>query len=59
MNKVVKYLIAFVCLLLVVIGILCYNLGEYEFHAYLLFLVPMALVRLAHALLLIKINRKL
>jgi len=49
----VRILLAIVLLLLVVIGALCYQVSESAFKNYLMFLVPMALIRLAHALLLI------
>jgi hypothetical protein len=54
MNNIVRGLIWFVSLLLVAIGILCYQVSENAFHNYLIFLVPMALVRMAHSVLLIK-----
>jgi len=57
MNKIVRILYVFVALLLLIIGILCYQISESAFHNYLLFLVPMALVRMAHSILLIKIQK--
>jgi hypothetical protein len=58
MNNVVKGLYVFVCVLLVTIGILCYKISIDAFYNYLMFLVPMALVRLAHSVLLIKVYVK-
>jgi len=53
MNKFVKILLWISGILLILIGILCYKIGHNAFTNYLYFLVPMALIRLAHSILLI------
>lgn len=58
MNKFIKFLYWVIFALLIVIGVLCYQLSESAFHNYLIFLVPMALVRMLHSVLLIKSFKK-
>lgn len=58
MNTITKILLFTVAILLVMIGALCYNVSTSAFHNYLVFMVPMALLRLVHALLLIKPSKQ-
>jgi len=54
MNNFVRFLYIFVAIMLVMIGILCYQVSIDAFKNFCYFLVPMALLRLAHSVLLIK-----
>jgi hypothetical protein len=58
MNNIVRSLYVFVAILLVIIGVLCYQISIDAFKNYCMFLVPMALLRLAHSVLLIKVYVK-
>ena len=57
MNKAVRVLLWIVGILLVTIGYLCYQISMNAFNNYLIFMLPMAFLRLGHALLLIKTKR--
>jgi hypothetical protein len=57
MNNIVRVLLWVVFGLLITIGVLCYNVSENAFRNYMIFLIPMVLVRLAHSLLLIKVQK--
>ena len=55
MNTPVKILLSIVCGLLVAIGALCYNLNVFD--RFILFLLPVALIRLAFAIQLINLQQ--
>ena len=54
---VIKVFTSVVFILLIVIGILCYQVSINAFYNYLIFMVPMALLRFARSILLIKIQK--
>jgi len=54
---IIKIFTAIVSLLLIVIGILCYQISINAFYNYLIFMVPMALLRFTRSILLIKTQR--
>jgi len=54
---IVKIFTAVVFILLIVIGILCYQISINTFYNYLIFMVPMALLRFTRSILLIKIQK--
>jgi len=54
---IVKIFTAVIFTLLIVIGILCYQISINAFYNYLIFIVPMALLRFARSILLIKIQK--
>jgi len=56
MNNIVRILLWVVFILLITIGVLCYNISMSAFTNYCIFLLPMAGIRLAHNLLLISIS---
>jgi len=55
MNLAVKILLGIVFILLMAIGILCHQLNVFD--KFLIFLAPMALIRLAHSILLMQPNK--
>jgi len=54
---IVKIFTVVVFILLVVIGILCYQVSMNAFQNYLIFMVPMVLLRFIRSVLLIKIQK--